>query len=102
MLVYRMPKRIGKTELAIMDYILNSHGASHTWELQRAIARSHAGYTKVVSRALDRLHARGIVKREYDPLSESEQFKLSLARDAHPRATAFWIVNDRNFGEIDS
>ena len=94
MRVWTFPKQTGKTEQKCLALIVERGGALNTWELQQAIARSHAGYTKVVSRALDRLHERGILKREYDPLSESEQFKLALAQDAHPRASAFWIVSD--------
>jgi DNA-binding HxlR family transcriptional regulator len=100
--IYRMPKRLGRTELRIMDYLLNHWGACHTWELQQAIARTHAGYTKVVSRALDRLHKRGIVKREYDPLTHGEAVLLDIGRQRRPRASAFWIVAQRHFQEPES
>ena len=94
MRVWTFPKRTGKTEQKCLALIIERGGACNTWEIQQALARTHSGYTKVISRALDRLHARGIVKREYDSLSEREHFKLALAQDAHPRANAFWIVSD--------
>jgi hypothetical protein len=101
-IVYRMPERLGRTELRIMDYLLTHWGAGHTWELQRAIARTHAGYTKVVSRALDRLHKRGILRREGDTLTSGEALMLDIARQRHPRASAFWILAEKHFQEVDS
>ena len=99
---YIMPKPLGKTQLRIMDHLLFHNLVDHTWNIQRTVARTHAGYTKVVSRALDRLHKRGIVKREYDPLTEEEADWLAVAQLRHPRASAFWIVAFSNFQEADS
>jgi predicted transcriptional regulator len=94
MRVWTFPKRTGKTEQKCLALIVERGGALNTYALQTVLARTHSGYTKVISRALDRLHTRGIVKREYDSLSEREQFKLALAREAQPKASAFWIVSD--------
>jgi predicted transcriptional regulator len=99
---YIMPKPMGKTQLRIMDHLLFHNWVDHTWNIQRTVARSAAGYTKVVSRALDRLHKRGILKREYDPLTEEEAEWLYVARLRHPRASAFWIVSTENVKEAQA
>lgn len=96
--------RLGQTQKDVLEHLQERGGACSSWNLRHAARQGSAGMG-AVTRAAERLQARGILKRvevERHPsgaafatgavLSEAEQEALTAAIRRQPRAYAFWIV----------
>jgi hypothetical protein len=89
----------GKTRTLIFKAAIMEGGAISTYRAQIKCARHPSG-ANAISRALWRMHERGILKRaDLTPqkLTPAEKARVEAYISRHPRASAVWVVADEYF-----